>query len=82
MTSVPEGPPEPLGRGADGDQGYVSSLAPGPHALTPAGTPAGRWLELEASLTWIARSWLRPGDAEATWEQRAGHEERSSRAVP
>jgi len=56
--------------------GYVSSLAPRPHALTPAGTPPSRWAELAAAVAWMVRSWLRPGDADARWEQRAGREHR------
>ena len=31
-----------------------------------------RWAEMRAALGWIARSWLRPAGAEATWEQ-PGH---------
>jgi hypothetical protein len=64
-------------RDARGDQGYVSSLVPRPHPLTPPGSPPSRWGELKASLAWIARSWLRPGDADTAWEQRAGREDRT-----
>ncbi len=34
------------------------------HAITR------RWRELRADLAWIAGSWLRPGDAEARWQQK------------
>jgi len=59
------------------EAGYVSSLAPRPHVLVPPGPVPPRWHELEASLAWIVGSWLRPGDTEAGWQQRAGREDRT-----
>ena len=56
--------------------GYSSSLAARPHALAPPGPRPSRWAELAAMLAWVLGSWLRPGDAEAAWEQRAGREHR------
>ena len=56
------------------EAGYVSSLAPRPHALTQPGPQPSRRAELRAILAWIAGSWLRPGDADAAWQQRAGRE--------
>jgi hypothetical protein len=56
--------------------GYVSSLAPRPHPLVPPGPPPSRWAELAAVASWMLGSWLRPGDADATWEQQTGREHR------
>ena len=56
------------------DTGYISSLAARPHALTPPGPQPSRRAELGASVAWVLGSWLRPGDADAAWEQRAGRE--------
>ena len=38
--------------------------------------------EWRAVLRWIVQSWRRPGGAAARWEQAAGHERASGRAVP
>jgi hypothetical protein len=65
-------PPGPTGP----PTGYISSLAPGPHALTPPGAPPARGAEVLAALAWVLGSWLRPADADAGWQQQAGHEER------
>ena len=46
-------------------RGYISSLAPRPHALTPPGPRPSRWVELWAALRWIFRSWVHPADTEA-----------------
>jgi hypothetical protein len=63
--------------GAPGpDAGYVSSLAARPHPLTPPGRQPSRRAELAAAVAWMVRSWLRPGDAVAAWEQHVGREHR------
>ena len=53
-------------------RGYISSLAPHPHALTPPGSAPSRWAELRAALRWALRSWLRPADTEAARAQQDG----------
>lgn len=49
--------------------GYISSLAPRPHALTPAGPAPSRGAELWAALRWALASWLHPADTEAARAQ-------------
>ena len=56
------------------DTSYISSLAARPHALTPPGPQPSRRAELGAILAWVLGSWLRPGDADVAWQQRAGRE--------
>jgi hypothetical protein len=56
------------------DTGYISSLAARPHALMPPGPQPCRWAELGAIVAWVLGSWLRPGDADAAWEQQAGRQ--------
>lgn len=46
-------------------RGYISSLAPRPHALTPPGPAPSRWAELWAALRWIFGSWIHPADTQA-----------------
>ena len=45
-------------------RGYISSLSPRPHALTPPGPRPSWWVELWAALCWIFGSWIHPADTE------------------
>jgi hypothetical protein len=53
-------------------RGYISSMAPRPHALTPPALRPSRAAELRAALLWTFRSWLRPADTQAARAQQDG----------
>jgi hypothetical protein len=50
-------------------RGYISSLAPRPYALTPAGRAPSRVAELWAALRWALASLIHPADTEAARAQ-------------
>jgi len=51
------------------EAGYVSSLAPRPHALVPPSSHPSRLAELGAMVAWTTTSWLSSAGANAVKKQ-------------